>query len=77
MAIAGAVVVPVSKQDEAVLINRLSETKGVEVQKAGPKGIAVVLEAENVRELKRLSESINKWEEVIEFELVYCNWEET
>lgn len=76
MAIAGAVVVPIKKEEEQKIIRKLEGLEGVEVQKAGPKGIAVVLEAEDVRSLKKLSEKISKWEEVIEFELVYFNWEE-
>ena len=77
MPIAGAVVVPIKKQTETVVVDRLKNLKGVEVQKVGPRGIAVVLEADSAKELKRISENINKWEEVIEFELVYFNWEET
>ncbi|NOX20250.1 MAG: chaperone NapD [Nitrospirae bacterium] len=76
MAIAGAVVVPIKKEEEDRVIDKLNELDGVEVQQAGPKGIAVVLEADDPRTLKKISEKISKWEEVIEFELVYFNWEE-
>ncbi len=77
MAVAGAVVVPIKKQVETTVVDRLNNLKGVEVQKVGPRGIAVVLEADSAKELKKISEKINQWEEVIEFELVYFNWEET
>ncbi|RMG73485.1 MAG: hypothetical protein D6710_03310 [Nitrospirae bacterium] len=77
MAIAGAVVVPMKKEVEPLIIDRLNALGKVDVLRAGPKGIAVVLEAESPRALKRLSEDINSWKEVIEFELVYFNWEET
>lgn len=76
MAIAGAVVVPVKKEFESRLKAKLSLLNEVEVQDVGEKGIAVVLEAENSKRLKEISEEINGWEEVIDFQLAYLNWEE-
>ncbi len=76
MAIAGAVVVPVGKEFEDDLKARLNSLREVEVQDVGSKGIAIVLEAEDAGRLKEVSEEINGWEEVIDFQLVYYNWEE-
>ncbi len=76
MPIAGAVVVPLNKKVEGRLVEKLKEVPYVDVKDIGPKGIAVVLEAESAQKLKDISEEINRWEEVIEFELVYLNWED-
>ena len=76
MAIAGAVVVAVKKELEERLKERLNLLKEVDVQEVGEKGIAVVLEAENTGRLKEVSEEINRWDEVLDFQLVYLNWEE-
>ena len=77
MAIVGAVVVAVKKELEAGLKDRMSSTfEEVEVKDAGEKGIAVVIEADDVGRLKKISEEITGWEEVLEFELAYLNWEE-
>lgn len=75
MAVAGAVVVPVSKELEGIVTDRLKVIEGVRVEDIGPKGIAVVIEAPSTSRLKEISEEINQWEEVIGFELVYLNWE--
>jgi nitrate reductase NapAB chaperone NapD len=76
MAIAGAVVAPVNKESEKTLKDRLDSINGLEVQGIGEKGIAVVIEADDIERLRRLSEDINKWEEVIDVQLSYLNWEE-
>jgi len=76
MAIAGAVVIPLRKEFENDLKIRLNALDGVEVQGAGQKGIAVVLEGEDSKTLKSISEEINNWDEVVEFQLGYINWEE-
>lgn len=76
MAIAGAVVVPLRKEHEKDLIRRLEAYEEVEVKDAGEKGIAVVLEAGEVRRLRDISEEIGGWEEVIEFNLAFLNWED-
>ncbi len=68
-------VIPVDKESENRLINRLNSLKGVEVEGVGEKGIAIVLEAEDTLTLKNISEEILRWEEVIGFDLVYINWE--
>ena len=51
MAIAGAIVVPIKKEFEDNLKKRLNALNGVEVQGAGDKGIAVVLEGEDSNKL--------------------------
>ncbi len=78
MAIASAVVVPVNRggDNEVQLEQRLNGASGVEVRGRGDKGIAVVLEAVDLKALEALSAEINDWEEVLEFQLVYYNWEE-
>ncbi len=75
MAIAGAVVVPYSKDTEEGLKKKLMNLSEVTVQDTGPKGVAIVIEAPSVDRLKDLSEEISKWEEVVAFELVYLNWQ--
>ncbi len=76
MAIAGAIVVPLNKDVQESLKERLNSIDGAEVQGIGEKGIAVVLEAEDIDRLRKLSEEINQWKEVIDFQLSYINWEE-
>jgi nitrate reductase NapAB chaperone NapD len=76
MAIAGVVIVPVNKEQVAGLKDKLDSLEGVEVQAVGEKGIAVVLEADDSTGLRSLSEKINNWDEVIDFQLGYLNWEE-
>ena len=76
MAIAGAVVVAVKKELEERLKERLNSLKEVDVQEIGEKGIAVVLEADDTERLKEVSEEINGWDEVLDFQLAYLNWEE-
>jgi nitrate reductase NapAB chaperone NapD len=76
LAIAGALVVPVDREQELKLQTILDRIKGVEVQKIGPKGLAVVLEAASTRELKKMSEEINNLDEVVDFSLGYLNWED-
>ena len=76
MAIAGAVVVPLKKDFENRLKEKLNSMSGVEIQDIGKKGIAVVLEADDTDRIKEISKEINGWEEVIDFQLGYLNWEE-
>ncbi len=76
MPVAGAVVVPMSREYEDRIVDRLERLPSVTVEGVGEKGIAIVLEAETAERLKEISEEINQWEEVIEFELVYLNWED-
>jgi nitrate reductase NapAB chaperone NapD len=77
MAIVGAVVVAVKKELEAGLRDRMSSTfEELAVKDIGEKGIAVVIEADNIRRLKNISDEISGWDEVLEFELAYLNWEE-
>lgn len=76
MPIAGALVVPVHREEGKMLTLKLATVPGVEVKKEGPKGIAVVLEAESTGELKKISQNIEKWDDVLEFELAYLNWED-
>ena len=75
MAIAGAVVVPVSRDSEQRVAEQLRELPAVEIQEIGPKGIAVVLEEKDVDSLRELSEQIKAWQEVMDFQLAYVNWE--
>ena len=76
MAIAGAVVVPVKKEYESIIKKKLDSLKEVEVQDIGSKGIAVVMEADDSEKLRKISEEINAWKEVIDFQLAYLNWED-
>lgn len=76
MAIAGALIVPIDREQELKLQGILNCIKGVEVQEIGPQGLAVVLEAASTRELKKMSEEINKLDEVVDFSLGYLNWED-
>ncbi len=75
MPIAGAVVIPVKREYEDTVREKLASIREVTVKDTGPKGVAIVIEAPSVEKLKELSEEINQWEEVIGFELVYLNWE--
>ena len=76
MPIAGALVVPIHREEGKLLTSRLATLPGVEVQQEGPKGIAIVLEAESTGELKKISQNIEEWDDVLEFELAYLNWED-
>ncbi|GAB4345610.1 MAG: hypothetical protein Kow0089_22770 [Desulfobulbaceae bacterium] len=76
MPIAGALVVPVKREEEETLGLKLGTVPGVEVQETGPKGIAIVLEASSTGELKKISQAIEQWDDVLEFELAYFNWED-
>ena len=76
MAIAGILVTPVDRDSEAVVVERLRQLEGAEVQEIGPKGVAAVLEANSTEKLKELSRAIKKWEEVADFQLAYLNWED-
>jgi len=76
MPIAGALVVPVDRKVEQKLKLKLATVPGVEVKETGPKGIAIVLEAGSTGELKKISTTIEKWSDVLEFELAYLNWED-
>ena len=76
MPIAGALVVPVDRKNEDDLRQRLSSVPGIEVQETGPKGIAIVLEAATTGKLKKISSDIGQWDDVLEFELAYLNWED-
>ncbi len=75
MAVAGAVVIPINRDMDNLVVEKLQKVEGVTVEDSGPKGIAVVIEAPSTSRLKEISEEINQWEEVIGFELVYLNWE--
>ncbi len=75
MPVSGAVVIPVRGKEEEVE-KALKEFEGVEVKGTGDKGIAVVIEAESTKELKRISEEINRLPEVVSFQLVYLNVED-
>ncbi len=76
MPVAGAVVVPEKKEFEKALSERLASLDGASVEGAGSKGIAVVLEAETVELLEKISKEISAWDEVLEFHLAYLNWED-
>ena len=76
MPIAGALVVPVNQEKGPGLQARLAKVPGVDVEDNGPKGIAIVLEADSTWELKKISNDIEKWDEVLEMELAYLNWED-
>jgi len=76
MPIAGALVVPVKQETAPGLTARLAEVAGVNVEDIGPNGIAIVLEADTTWKLKRISSDIEKWDDVLEFELAYLNWED-
>jgi nitrate reductase NapAB chaperone NapD len=76
MAIVGAVVVPVKQEFTTNVKERLGTVPGLEVQGVGPKGIAVVLESTDTRELRTISEGIESWEEVLDFQLALLTWEE-
>jgi nitrate reductase NapAB chaperone NapD len=76
MPIAGALVVPVKQEIAPELQTRLAAVSGVDVEDIGPKGIAIVLEADSTGELKKISSDIEGWDDVLEFELAYLNWED-
>lgn len=77
MAIAGALVIPTNRDCETELAATLNNLGGVEVQEAGPKGLAVVLEAATNSELKDISKKILEMENVVDFSIGYINWEDT
>ena len=82
MPIAGAVVTAVNKESEKDLSERLAaleDAGGVDVtvEGVGEKGIALVLEADSVDSLHEMSEKIKQWDEVLDFQLAYLNWEDT
>jgi len=73
--VSGAVIVPVPGKEEEVEKN-LRALPGVEVKGRGDKGIAIVIEGESTAELQRLSERIEKWQSVVDFQLIYVNVED-
>jgi len=75
MAIAGVLLIPVDREAEAVVVERLENIAGVDVQAIGPKGISVVVAADSTAKLKELSDVIKAWEEVADFQLTFLNWE--
>ncbi|WP_456474456.1 chaperone NapD [Candidatus Pyrohabitans sp.] len=75
MPVSGAVVVPIPGKEKEVEKN-LRALPGVEVKGKGSKGIAVVMESESTGKLKKLSEEIEKWNSVVDFQLVYLNVED-
>ncbi len=77
MPVAGAVVTAVRKDLEKDLSERLAALEGVTVKGIGDKGIALVLEADSVDSLHEVSEAISRWDEVVDFQLAYLNWEDT
>jgi nitrate reductase NapAB chaperone NapD len=76
MPTAGVVVVPLKKDSEMELKKKLEAFKEVEVKATGEKGIAIVLETNDVERLKKVSEEITNMEEVIDFNIAYLNWED-
>lgn len=76
MPISSAVVLPVTKDDEKSVLAKLEEMSEVEVHGVGDEGIAIVMEAESKDKLVELSEEINDWEDVVDFQLAYYNTEE-
>ena len=76
MPVAGAVVVPVNREVEEALSERLDALEGASVQGIGDKGIALILEAESVGSIEKMSEAIAGWEDVLDFQLAYLNWED-
>jgi nitrate reductase NapAB chaperone NapD len=76
MSIAGALVVPVKQEFTSELQSRLAAVSGVNVEDTGPKGIAIVLEADSTSQLKKISHDIGRWDDVLEIELAYLNWED-
>jgi nitrate reductase NapAB chaperone NapD len=76
MPVAGAVVVPLRKDLEEALMKKLDAFREVEIKDVGVKGIAVVLEADDVDRLKKVSEEISRMEEVVDFNIAYLNWED-
>lgn len=75
MPVAGVVVVPVRKDCETRLTERLEALQGACVHGIGEKGIAVVLEADNLGEIKKMSREISEWAEVAGFHVAYVNRE--
>ncbi len=76
MAIASAVVQPKKQGTEDELEARLNAREGIEVRGRGDKGIAIVLEAADLKAIEAISKEINDWDEVLEFQVIYYNWEE-
>lgn len=76
MAIAGAVVVPISRDKENELKAKLSAMEGVEVEGASDNGVAIVIEADGMTGIKDISDRIGRIEETLEFNVVYVNWED-
>ena len=75
MPVSGAVIVPVPGKEEDVE-RELRALPGVEVRGRGEKGIAITIEGESTAELQRVSEKIEKWESVVDFQLIYVNVED-
>jgi nitrate reductase NapAB chaperone NapD len=73
--VSGVVVVPVPGEEEEVK-KKLEALAGIEVKGVGSKGIAVVIEGDSTEELEKLSKKIEKWEDVVDFQLVYLNVED-
>lgn len=76
MPIAGAVVVPAGEKCEKKLTRRLATLDQVSIEGVGDKGIAMTLESDTMDSLRELSDLIGEWEEVLEVQLAYVNWED-
>ena len=77
MPVAGAVVTATKKEFEKALTEKLDALEGVSVKGIGDKGVALVLEADSVDSLHEMSKKISRWDEVLDFQLAYLNWEDT
>ena len=75
MAVVGAVLVPNQQEKSSEIVEKLKSFPEAEVKGVSDKGIALVLEGESLESLKRVTETIQSWEEVREVYLAYVNWE--
>ncbi len=76
MPIASALVVSAPDIPPDRVITFINNMNGVVSCLAGPKGIAVVFETADMRELKKITTAINAQEEVMDVQLAYLNWED-
>jgi len=75
MPVSGIVVVTIPGKEEEVM-KKLSGFNQIEIKGQGLKGIAVIIEGNTIEEIREVSEKIEKFEDVLEVQLIYLNFED-
>ena len=76
MPIASALIIPDPALPVVRMVKRIETVQGVVSCDTGPKGIAVVLETDDMDEMKIITAQLNGQKGVIDVQLAYLNWED-